>query len=376
MKILINILIVFLLTNDCYGRIEVFEGKIGKYPIIICFPVNDIGEYTDNGGYFYKSKKQSILFTESEGNKDKLVLRLYEDESFELERNSKGGYDGFWSISNSKEKLPVKLFPYDYKRVKNNFIDVSSVDDFSPSLLWYIASSNLRFREDSVTLAGDVVLRWYSDSIYKIPYFRIGSENVQKINETLFNNHLSLVENRFYGCGCDGHDDLENFAFVNSGRGIFSYSFSLGICYCFRAAHPFLFEEVYNLDLEKDEILDFDKVFQFSDKGFSYFENNETEYNKYKENIVAPKIVEFLRSSFPELIESPKGDKNDLECYYLDSHLWQSIYNWMLKSDAVNIPTYEPARGYGSCAIKFEIPAKYFLPYLTPEYRERVFIDS
>lgn len=365
-------IIVFLIPFISSAKI--FKGSIGKYPIIIDFPITDIGKYSDKGGYFYETKRQKIIFSGAEGTENHIILEnthVEPKEKFDLLKNINGSYSGTWQNLSNNKTLIVNLSPLDLKSVKNNFYNIDKDGNIDP--LWYVASSKLKFKQDTTFLVGEHNIEWYSDNIYGISFFRIASNKNQKLNKMLENKHWELISDRFSGCNCD-EEMTKPFEIQVTGKGILSYDLKEGICYCYSAAHPSWGEEAINLDIQNDEVLDFDKVFSFSENPITYNKKNWKQWVAYRENNVAPKIVEILKKIDKTLLPSPKNsdDKIEAECYYLESELWTSLENWHLTKTGIIITHYETARGYGPCMNTFEIPYKYLKQYISPLYRSRI----
>ncbi len=139
-----------------------------------------------------------------------------------------------------------------------------------------------------------------------------------------------------------------------------------------------MFETIENLDIINDEVLDFDKIFHFTNKEIVYTESNWEEWREYRVAFVAPEIVKFLKQLDPTLLLSPDDyeKKEETECYYLEKNLWWSLENWELKKDAIILKHYESSRGYGPCMETFHIPKKYFIKYINPKYKNRIFLGK
>jgi hypothetical protein len=405
MKFKKSSLVIILCVLSINSYADCFKGTIGSYSIIIDFPTTDIGRYSDNGGYFYEKKLQKIIFSEAKGTKEHIVLKTYDapNEEFDLFLNKDGSYQGTWKELTSKKILPVKIKPFEFKNIKNSIIGNWN-DSNSEDPLWYIASSKIKFVRDTTVTIGKIKIDWYSDNIYKIKFFRIHSPTNPVLYKYLEDRHLRLIEALFRGCKCDEiGDELPNGIFLvkEVGKGIISYNFSQGICYCYSAAHPSWFEISENLDVINDEVLDFDKVFHFSKNPSLYTENESdanrdlkritkkaysvlTESNeedewakwvKYREAFVAPEMVKILRLSNPSLLESPENeeDKVETECYFLENEKWWSLESWELKKDGIIVKYFDGATGYGPCMERFEISKKYLINFLTPQYKNRIF---
>lgn len=379
MKFKKSSLVIILCVLSINSYADCFKGTIGSYSIIIDFPTTDIGRYSDNGGYFYEKKLQKIIFSEAKGTKEHIVLKTYDapNEEFDLFLNKDGSYQGTWKEITSKKILPVKIKPFEFKNIKNSIIGNWN-DSNSEDPLWYIASSNIKFVRDTTVTIGKIKIDWYSDNIYNVNFFRIHSPTNPVLYKYLENRHLRLIEALFRGCKCDEiGDELPNGIFLvkEVGKGIISYDLSQGVCYCYSAAHPSLFEISENLDVINDEVLDFEKVFHFSKSAVIYSEDNWSKWAEYRKTFVAPEMVKILRLSNPSLLESPENeeDKVETECYFLENEKWWSLENWELKKDGIIIKCFDGANGYGPCLERFEISKKYFINFITPQYKNRIF---
>jgi hypothetical protein len=371
------VIVICVLSINSYA--DCFKGTIGSYSIVIDFPTSEIGRYSDNGGYFYEKKLQKIIFSEAKGTKEHIILKTYDapNEEFDLFLNKDGSYQGTWKELTSKKILPVKIKPFDFKSIKNSIIGNWN-DSNSEDPLWYIASSKIKFVRDTTVTIGKIKIDWYSDNIYNVKFFRIHSPINPVLYKYLENRHLWLIEALFRGCKCDEIGDVlpnDTFLVEEIGKGILSYNFSQGICYCYSAAHPSLFEISENLDVNNDEVLDFDKVFHFSNGAVIYSEDNWSEWAEYREAFVAPEMVKILRLSNPSLLESPENeeDKVETECYFLENEKWWSLENWELKKDGIIVKYFDGATGYGSCTERIEISKKYLINFITPQYKNRIF---
>lgn len=369
------LIIVFIIPHICFA--EIFKGTIGKYPIVISFSLKDIGRYSDKGGYFYESKRQNIIFTEATGNENHIVLKAgYENdnsiEKFDLTRNSDGSYSGTWT-NKSKKTYPVQISTFDIKSVKNKHYNLQKINEPIDEL-WYIASSKLNFNIDTMVFVGKHKIEWLKDNIYGVSFFRIVSNRNPDLNKLLVNKHLELINSLFRGCNCDA-ENFEPFEIIETGANIISYSFKNGICYCYSAAHPVWGEETDNLDLQRDKVLDFDEVFAFSKTTVPNQEKQSLEWSTYRQEFVAPKIIEFLKKIDKSLLPTPQNYKrgDDEECYILETEYWWALENWLLNKKSIKITHYDSARGYGPCMQSFEIPSKFLKTNLREAYKTRIF---
>lgn len=368
-----TLIVIFTLLAFCSNG-KLFKGTVGKYPIVLSFPTEEIGSYSGNGGYFYESKRQQIIFTEASGTKNHVILKVGDAEKFDLLKNPDGSYRGIWSSDN--KKLDVKIAPFAIESIKNPYYAKVQYDDEE---LWYVASSKLIFKVDTTTLVGSHKIQWLKDNIYGIVFFRIISDKTPNLNHFLENIHLELVNAPFRGCSCDDEETYtQPFEITETGKDIISYSAAQGICYCYSAAHPSWFEETANLDLKKDEELDFDKVFQFSKIPVPNKHNEKTylAWSDYRSKYVATKIVEMLHKIDKTLKRPPENynDRADDECYYLDENKFWSMENWQLEKQGIKVVHSDGAGGYGPCFDTFAIPSRMLKPYVRAEYQNRVFI--
>lgn len=372
--------LIFFLLIPLLSNAKLFRGTIGKYPIIIDFPIKDIGVHFDNGGYFYETKRQKIIFREASGTENHITLRVgYESgnefEEFDLTKNQNGSYLGTWK-NKLKNTLLVQITPFDSRTVKNSYYTIKDINDGDIDELWYMATTKLTFIKDTSVVVGKHQIDWYSDNIYGISFFRIGTTQNPKLNKLLLKKHIELIDNVFRGCDCDG-ESYEPFDIDEVGESIISYSFHEGICYCFASAHPVWGEKSESLDLQRDKILDFDEVFSFTNISVPNKEKVFLAWSAFRKKYVAPKIIELLKMTDKTLLSTPQNYErmDDGECYFLENEYWWSLENWRLKKNSLSLLHLDNgAQGYGPCIGRFEIPIIFLKPFVRESYKKRIFL--
>jgi hypothetical protein len=370
-------------TNFSFAQVEkdikeLYSGQIGKYPIVMLLShrPNDEQEQEYDCSYFYKNqgkiiemnevKFQSNVLTATAGylGYEKFILRLLPDKS----------WAGTWDNKKGKP-LSVSLKPLNINSINHKLGNLEEVKKWKKDdELMYVATSTLSFKQDTITYSNKIPIYWFKDSIYGTSFFRLDAK-YKGINEILLKNHLDNIEDQAYSCDYD-RDEGEGkgdrlFEVENFNDGLLSFYHSKGIIYCPRAPHPNWAFETGTFDLKLDKVLTFDDIFAFSEKSVIYDRNNWEEWDKYREEKVAPKIVAILRKSHPKLKETPKNytRKDDGECYYLDNETWQYLGVWNLSKNELHLEHFDGATGYGPCSDTFNIPYSYLKSYIVPKYR-------
>ena len=235
----------------------------------------------------------------------------------------------------------------------------------------YYLSSKIEFKQDSTTYSNNQPIYWNKNNMVGLHFFSISAE-YKYVNELLLGKHFELIFSAINGCNCDGDEDkVFDVNFIDPS--ILSYNHMKSICWCVGAAHPYLGYDMATIDLIKGTIIEFDQLFAFS----SNIPNEHTqwlEWITYQETKVTPVIIEWLRKTQPDLLETPanieKVNKLEAEgeCFYLDKDIWMSIERWFLTDKGIVLVYFDGATGYAPCANSFEIPYSYIKPYLSIKY--------
>lgn len=365
-------------TQNTQAKRELYQGKIGPYSIILQLAYYQKGNLQElyDCSYYYKNQGKKIELTLSEFKSNRLILgtdKFEYQEEFVLERLNDRSWTGYWQRAKEK-KLKVTLTPLDINTIKHNMSPyVCDWKENDP--LIYALTSKLEFKQNAISYSGKFSIYWYKDNLTGMSFFRLGKTHTV-LNNLLLMTHLELIKDYIDNLRCDGDED-EVFEINCIGDSLLSYYNSKGICYRPGAAHPFLGYDVGTIDIKNEKLIEFDELFNFTNKVLPSRNKNWKEWIKYREKIVAPTIVDLLRQSNKELKDTPKNYErvDDGACYYLTNEIWQNLDGWNLSKEGLIIRYFEPARGYGPCMNWFTIPFTYLTPFINPKYQP-YFINS
>jgi len=370
-------LLLIFITNFSFAQNvnEFYSGQIGKYPIVMLLShrpnSNHEAEYSCS--YLYKSQGIIIEVDEVEFKSNVLTLTLNYDEmeKFILRPLADKSWKGTWQNKNGKPSS-VNLKPLNINSINHKMGHLQVVKDWKKDNgLLYIATSNLIFKQDTITYAGKVPIYWFKDNIYGTSFFRLDAK-YKKINEILLKEHLGNISLQAEGYHGDGEEE-KSFEVENLNDSVLSFYHGRGMFYCFYSGRPFWRFDSGTFDLKLDKELEFDEMFAFSDKPVIYKENNSKEWYKYKEEKVAPKMVAILRKSHPELKETPKNyeRKDDGECYFLNNEMWKNLKGWSISKKGLYLQHFDSsgAYGYGPCINSFYVPFIYLKSYIISKYK-------
>lgn len=322
----IFLVVLFVATTTKASNVYNLEGTLGKSKIYMRFE-----DYTDDYPeeeprildvrYFYSSSLKDIVL---EGTREGSTFTFYFDldetsfkEKFVINKDVKGNFSGTWQGSNGKT-LKVVLRPILLKSITNNFDHLKLVQDYKKTNPFeYIRSSKLKFKTDSTSLFQGGKFRWLSETHSTTFGFYLDSTFSQKTRDCV-NPRLEeiLVENAMNQLTCSSQWEY------SSGNGIerslsLNYldknllSFTLFESWFCGGAHPDFGKSCYLLDLNTGKNYEFEELFSFDASSVVYDETNDnfTQYNDYRSNFFAPKIVSLLLEQ--ELISQDYNSEDD-----------------------------------------------------------------
>ncbi len=382
MKVLCSLILLLpqiLFSQDMKNFVTLYEGKIGNYPIFMQIEYNlhsnGKKDYF-NCTYFYKSQHQVIsLYNDDIENNTLKMWAGYEDsssyEQFKISESPNKSWTGSWT--QKKKYLAVVLNPVNANQFKHKYAYLPVVQKWKQDdPLSYMVTANLTFVQDTITttVSKQNQIFWFREKESGISFFRL-NQQYETLNKTLFDKHIAAVMSNLEGRNCDG-DNERVFEIESIGQNLISFYYEKGICVFPSAAHPGLGFEYGTYDLQKQKQIDFDDMFWFSPKQAPPKEKNWNDWVKYRQEFVAPKIIQLLRKTNSYLAETPKDyytRKDNGECYYLENEKWWSIEAWHLTKNGLVLQSFDPPRGYGPCQTEFIVPYSLLMPYINPAYK-------
>ena len=319
-------MLLFVAKTTKASTVYNLEGTLGKSKIYMRFE-DYTADYPEEEPrildvrYFYSSSLKDIVL---EGTRKGSTFTFYFDldettfkEKFVINKDAKGNFSGTWQDSNGKT-LKVVLRPISLNGIINNYDHLKLVQDYKKTNPFeYIRSSKLKFKTDSTSFFQGEKFRWLSETHGTTFGFYLDSTFSQK-NRDCVNPRMEeiLVENAMNQLTCSSQWEY------SSGNGI-ERSISLNFLdnnllsftlfeswYC-GGAHPDFGKSCYLLDLNTGKNYEFEELFSFDASSVVYDETNDnfTQYNDYRSNFFAPKIVSLLLEQ--ELISVDYNNEED-----------------------------------------------------------------
>jgi len=322
----IFLVVFFIATAAKASDVYNLEGTLGKSKIYMRFE-DYTGDYPDEElrildvRYFYSSSLKDIVL---EGTREGSTFTFYFEldetafkEKFVINKDVKGNFSGTWQGSNGKT-LKVLLHPIQLKGIANNYDHLKLVQEYKQTNSFeYVRSSKLKFKTDSTTLFQGGKFRWLSETHCATFGFYLDSTFSQKTRDCV-NPRLEeiLVENAMNQLTCSSQWEY------SSGTGIerslsLNYldknllSFTLFESWFCGGAHPDFGKSCYLLDLNTGKNYEFEELFAFDASSVVYdgTHDNFTQFNDYRSNFFAPKIVSLLLEQ--ELISQDYNSEDD-----------------------------------------------------------------
>ena len=348
------------------------DGKIDKYPVVMEI---DIYDSTCNIRYFYLNQKKDIRLEGTiSGNGD--IKAIADDrgdnkiikEQLDLKKTA-SGYAGVW-IS-GKKKLAVLLKQTSADTYRNQYEYLPGIKKLKPESPYdYVKTANFVFTTDSTSKEGVAEIEWYKEKYSGINMPRIksgyASSVLQKINTVLLEQHLMESKN-FLECSSAAFGEYDlSVDHILGHNNIFSIV--IIVSYDCGGAHPDFGSVGLNFNGHTGELLKLDDVFWFG-KTKTPSEDSDEWYD-YRSKIFAPKIVELLKSIYPDQMKSLETDEE--HCDYTDSEVWD-FPNWYFTDKGLYFGAVF-ARAARVCDSPewSVIPYKFLKPYLNPDFKVKL----
>jgi hypothetical protein len=294
----------------------VFQGTIGKYPIVMHLWG---GEGTANATYFYTRFKQDINVR---GDYDGASAHLSSDgtgEQFTLSRNGTG-YRGTFKAKQGAA-LPVVLTPVAAGSVSDPRPDLGftkTVDDYAKLRLTGITF----VAGKKETVDGKYVIQWYSEPLTKLAMFRVvagySTDAMASMNRILEREHYMEVD-AFLGCagfdGGNGTDESSMASYFLNERWV-SYSWSSSWT-CEGAAHPDFGMTGTTIDARSGKEVSLEDILWLG-SGAKPAERSDAWF-AYRSKVFAPAVVALFKKLYPQ---NMKGGDGDDGCDYSNPDVW------------------------------------------------------
>jgi hypothetical protein len=337
MATLVSILISFSVFAQ---QAKLFEGKIGKYPVVLKLTENN-SEKTVTVNYYYLNQRKDIeLNGDVDGNGETNVLQMlygYEEEEIPeklLLKKNGNGYKGVWT--KGKTSLPAILSPFTNKNPKSPYDQLDFIQDLRKGDLYnYLRISGFHFIKDSTSRNGACNLEWFREKNSGIVLPRIKDgykpEIIKKINDFLLKMHLEEADNSLECTAARNGEYYVTVDHVYSHKNIFSVNVFTSY-YC-GGAHPDFGSTGYNFDTQTGKTLEMEDVFWFG-KTYPPSENS-SEWYEYRSNEFSGTMINIFKKLYPEHFDPDSMDADD-NCDYNDSSAWD-FTNWYFKKEGLYI---------------------------------------
>ena len=361
---------LLLLSHFVFGQDQpvLLDGKIDKYPVVMEINIYDS---TCDIRYFYLTQKKDIrlagtinsdgrIKAESDDRGDNTILK----EQLDLKKTA-SGYAGAWI--NGKKRLAVLLKRTSADKYRNQYEYLPGIKELKKEYPYdYIKTANFVFTKDSTSKDGVAEIEWYKEKYSGISMPRIksgyASSALQKINTVLLEQHLMESKN-FLECSSGAFGEYElSVDYILGHNNVFSMVIIVSY-YC-GGAHPDFGSNGLNFDGSTGKLLKLDEVFWFG-KTKPPVEGSDEWYN-YRSKTFAPKIVELLKSVYPDQMKLLK-ETDEEQCDYTDSEVWD-FPNWYFTEKGLYFGAIF-ARAARVCDSPewSVIPYKFLTPYLNPD---------
>ncbi|SET51866.1 hypothetical protein [Thorsellia anophelis] len=286
--------------------INVYEGTIKTYPIVIQFSQSDYGV---SGSYFYKKQSRDIplegrliegqlYFEEGEADSGQgMVLNLFNEP-----------IDGKWFNLNKDTELPIAITPVTSVDVSNetsNALKKIAEND----LYEYLRHKTLPLTKDKSTQFMEQSIQWYIEPKSAKKLFTINSDSYNSLNTNLefyFRSYLSLAFR------CSDVDFVMTPTYLTNDITSFEIT---GNYYCPEMPHPNIIHQNFNFHNKSGKLLNLSDVLSLPNP-------------EYKNDW----ILEQLLERYPDKM-------NDSECPYLEADSWNisEENDWVITEQGIKL---------------------------------------
>jgi hypothetical protein len=341
MKLFFSFFTFFLSVTILGQKPKVFQGQLGKYPVILELTIDEADESVFIN-YFYLTQRKNIELFGMVDQKGaiKAAQNSYGDENDStIERillNKNGsGYKGKWT--RGKSSLSVSLIPISRTILKSPYDHLAYVKKLKQNVYEYIRVSGLQFAKVSQTTSGVCKIDWFREKYSGIilPRIKTGykAEVIKKINEELLQIHLDHANNSLACLGARNGEFNLSIQNMFCQQNIFSINIFTSY-YC-GGAHPDFGSIGYNFDAQTGKQLDLEDVFWFGKQNPPLEDSNG--WYEYRSNEFAGTVLNIFKKLYPENFKTDSNE--DENCDYNDSSVWD-FPNWYFTKNGLYIGPY------------------------------------
>lgn len=339
MKIFLSALITSYL---CFATLavsakthQVYVGNIGKAGIAMDLEIQTTGDV--EGRYFYRKYRTDITLegrrekdgtlhlnekSQSEKNRAKLILRM-----------NGSNLQGEWQDVQKNKKLPVSLSPAnEQSAISNN--EAAQSGFHSNSLYDSLRLVGLSLRPLKREKFQGYSIQWWEEPNSEVRMFRLLDgfpiETVLRINRRLGQEQWRSVS-AYYDCQSGGARALgADFMQTVTPKLINPQFISVSIFtsyYC-GGAHPDFGDRPLNIDVASSEDLQLEDILWLGNGKPSPQRNaaRARTDQRYEEMVLGPWLAKTMAKLYPAEVTPPEGgSKDNGECDYRDSEVWQYI---------------------------------------------------